>query len=215
MDSPFAPPDSVMPPTLPPAVLAKSPAVTGVSLLMVGFLVAWIPFVGLVGEVLVLVGFIILYLRRDDYDAPFRRFVVLGSNLLFVGVVAVVVELVGAVLLFGLFGGSSPNPWTVALLPLLPTGLLAASVVFVVYGAADPTSRRILWIGYAAALATAFATAAVQGELFTTGLAPSSFHTLVGVQFGVNLLAVVPYSLFAWGYYRVRSGLLGWARPAA
>lgn len=182
--------------------------------MMVAFLIGWVPVIGTIAGLLVLIGFILVYSGRDYYGETFRRYVVLGSNLLGAAVVLIGV-LLAAVIVLGFTGRLSPTGAAFLLVALFvpPAVLGLASVVFLVYGAADGRTRGLLWAGFGTGLAGGTVYAAlfarggvnllllVSGTSVTTGLI---LLTLVPAA-----IAAVPSLLFAWAYRRVRRQLLG------
>ena len=208
-----------VPPGAPPAYWGTAgprrsggSAETGVLLMFVAFLISWVPVVGSVGGLLLLIGFILVYTGRHDYGERFRRFVVLGSNLLFAAVVEVVLELVALLLLILTRSAPTFNAQYLIVAGLaIPAATGLASLVFVVYGAADRRTRLYLWSAFGAGLAAlgGFAFLSFSGDLTSLLFFDALSGTGVALFTLINAAVfAVPYLLFALAYARVRRVLI-------
>src|SRR3989442_2080632 len=72
---------------------------TGLLLLLIGGLISWIPFIGLLGSLLLLIGAILVIIGRKAFGSTHARNVVLAIVLFFVGIIICVIARV-------LFGGA-------------------------------------------------------------------------------------------------------------
>ncbi|HYY48795.1 MAG TPA: hypothetical protein VFA17_08970 [Thermoplasmata archaeon] len=82
---------------------------TGVLLLLIGSLLSWIPFVGLLGGLMTLIGAILVILGRKAFGATHARNVVWSIVLFFL---AIIIVAVGAIAVMGsaFAGGSNVAP---------------------------------------------------------------------------------------------------------
>lgn len=136
---------------------------TGVLLLLIGSLLSWVLVVGIIGELLLLIGAILVILGRRAFGPSHSRNVVLSIVLFFLGIgisflgafvlaLSAAPELVSGELvattnaLRSLFA----NVLVVIVIGGVVTGL--ASVLFT-YALQKPTGRMLLWAGYAATIA--------------------------------------------------------------
>ncbi len=193
-----------------PGAVRSSPSqtVSGLRLLIVGFGIAWIPFVGFVGGILALVGLVHVWNGRRELPAPHPSYVLAAVICLLLGIVGTI----GGVLAVGVAGGFTTLlvtlPWVVAGGGAI--GLLA--VVLLVYAAADRPSRGLLWAGFGAGVAVTFVLAWIESRLIlgiigtSSSLGPGADLTsLLGVSY---LLEAIPFAIFAVAYYLVRDRLV-------
>jgi hypothetical protein len=170
----------------------------------IGFGMAWIPFVGAAGSILLLLGFFYVWNGREDFPPPHPRYVLLAMILY-----------VAIVLTFVVFGTAITN----ALLgprgfgATLAVAMAAESVatianVLLVYAIADTDSRLILYGAFVAAVGAGVA----QLQIQLHSLQPlSGFVRIPSTAFVTPLAVVVdvvPYALFLWAYLRIRAGLV-------
>src|SRR5207247_2669532 len=67
---------------------------TGLLLLMIGLLIAWIPFIGAVGGIIALVGALLVILGREAFGQEHARNVILSIILFFVGIGILIVSVI-------------------------------------------------------------------------------------------------------------------------
>lgn len=201
---------------------------TGLQMVFIGFLLAWIPYVQIVGDLFVFVGVIFLFLGRHAFGEQHRRSVVLGASLIVLGLLGAL--FVGVIYAEGVVSAASMPGATVAQIGAQISGLftfliVASAVlgalvflgeVFLAYRLATPQTRTVLWAGFVAGIvvfvsvslvvipevASAITAATASG---TVNLAPitalQTQETLLG------LTSILPYLLLAWAYYRTREGI--------
>jgi hypothetical protein len=206
--------------------------ITGLLLMMLGFALAWIPFVDFVGGILILVGLIYLWSGRTELGRVHSEEVKVGVVLLLVGIV---VAVVGAIALFAAtfsfnvtFNGTQATVThpavslalqaAVAIVITVGAGLSAACWVKLPFSLADPTARTLLLVGGAleVAFAALYSVSEVQAlaaaqSVFSTGPSPGPLPSplLVG------LFLVVPNLVFLLAYFRIRKRLLDGELPRA
>ncbi len=210
--------------------------VAGLLLMVVGLSLSWVPYVDEVGELLILIAVILLFLGRWGFDESHRRAVLRGGGLV---LAAIVVGLLVGVVFVGVViddaSSIGTNSTAVSQFGATLVGqldlLFVISAVLVFFtalgytflgsGLADAPTRRLLW----AALVAQVGASAVQLALVLP-LVRSAVHqatqgstldvsTITGVETTAalyGLVNAVPAILFAWAYYRVRETAIGW-RP--
>jgi hypothetical protein len=180
--------------------------VPGVLSLLIGLSLAWIPLIGYLGDVLILLGFFYVHSARQVFGSDGSRWVVRGANLLLAAIIAELIALAVIDLGVGSLATSGPPAvWYNLVIGEIFTALAALAVVYLAHGLADRTTATILWGAYAASLATVAAAPFVPGlaavnQGFLRDLSGSATLRLATGSPGIA--AGVPYLLFAWGYSR-------------
>jgi hypothetical protein len=226
------PPPAPSPPTEAPwtPVVLSPPAAepraentrTGLLWSSIGFALLWIPFVGLVGGLLALIGLIYLFLGRRELSAAHHRWVLLGTGLFLAGLAATVIAI--GVLVWLEFQ-VVPPPNLLAPPAMIGPGLarellLAAAVaaalgivgllsrVLLVYALAGRSTRRLLWVAFAGGVVLAVLAVPLTARILTAGAAAygafSAYSTTTDL---LSVAQAVPLLMFAWAYYRVRATL--------
>ncbi len=186
---------------------------TGLLLLLIGGLISWIPIIGLLGGVLLLVGAILVILGRKAFGSTHARNVVLAIVLFFVGIIIGVIAGV-------LFGVAVLSALASAFGTLLVGAIIAAAVsgiasVLFTYALQKQTGRMLLWAGYAANLAISIAIYVIIAPLISDAVNqavsggtynPAPVVALQGQLSALGYLSVIPALLFAAATY------LAWAR---
>lgn len=206
--------------------LAMSRTRTGLLLAIIGFALAWIPFAGGVGGLILLIGVVFLWLGRGGFGADHHRNVTAGgvcillALLLGIGVgVWFASSLVSAAGAAGATPASVGATLTSDLGTLLEvsvatTALISVGYLLLPYALADATTRALL--GGALVLSILFAVAIflVLGPQISSAVAQSTAGSTINlgpvqaIQTRSALWGaaqIVPDSLFAFAYYRVRS----------
>ncbi len=220
-------------PYLSSAVAAdRSRTVTGLLLLVIGFALDWIPYIDVIGGLLALIGIIFVFLGRRGYGPLHHRYVVIGGILFVLTVVAGIIF--GAAFVAAIFSqvppaGSSLSSFGSALQSDLATlfigtavlGVLGAlSQVIMVYALADPTTRTLLWAGFAAGAVLSIVVLVVIWPAVATAVSQATSGTTLNMgpidqlETAADLLGltkVVAAVLFAWAYLRCRNWALGQA----
>ena len=218
-------------PPAPPAIpydVAKDRerTVTGLLLLVIGFAMGWILYVGIIGDLLALVGIILVIMGRRGYGPTHHRDVVIGGVLF----VVVIIATVGLVIAFvvALFGHVSvatngtvtfttaglQNDFTALFVAAAVIGVIGGvSQVVMVYALADRTTQVLLWLGFATSIALSIAilwillpqvAPAVAQVTPGSSLNNGPLQSLENQSNLLGLTKVLPSLLFAWAYYRAR-----------
>lgn len=208
-------------------VTDRSRSVTGLTLLVIGFCLAWIPYLSVIGGLISLIGIIYLILGRRGFGEPHRRYVVAGGLLFLLTILASIALAVGFVVaLFGQVSVSSSGTAVFnegglrADLDALFVGAAVVGIigglseVVLVYGLSDHTTRILLWAGFVTSIALSLLTFLILYPQVATAVAQatsgSTFNSgpISSLETRSDLLGVakvLPSLLFAWAYYRVRA----------
>lgn len=197
----------------------------GLTLLIIGFLLSWIPYVNYVGSVLALVGVLLVFLGRRAYGPEHHRFVVLGSVLVFLGVVggfvaslsftaAIVDEATTAGVTLAQIGSMIQGDLLGLIVASFVVGtLVRLGEILIVYRLSTRTARILLWTGFATGLLLGLATIWYLLPQIDTAISQATSGTQINLgpinrventSLVLSLSGVLPAVLFAWAYYLVR-----------
>ncbi|HYT17347.1 MAG TPA: zinc ribbon domain-containing protein [Thermoplasmata archaeon] len=198
---------------------------TGLLLLLIGGLISWIPLIGIVGFLLLLIGAILVILGRKAFGSTHARNVVLAIVLYFVGIIiGIIAGVLFAAALFSAVASQNPAAVASALASAFNTLLVGAIIAAAVSGIASvlftyalqkQIGKMLLWAGYAANLVISIAVFAIIGPLISNAVAqstsggtydPAPIVALQGQLSALGYLSVVPALLFAAATY------LAWSR---
>jgi hypothetical protein len=208
---------------------------TGLLVMIVAFGLLWIPYVSDLGELLVVVGLVYLYLGRFGFTEAHWRRVLAGTG-------CVVLSLligIGAGIWFAgslLSAAMSPNESLSAIVATIQADLvwlfgvavvtsILASIGYLTlpYALADPDSRFLLWCAFALNVAVVlFIFFIVEPQISAAIAAATTGGTLnpgpvTALQTREALLGTIylgPNALFLWAYYRIRERVFEAAAPS-
>src|SRR2546421_3314301 len=140
---------------------------TGVLLLLVGTLIGWIPYIGALGSLLVLVGAILVILGRKAFGSAHSRNVLVSILLVILGIIIIGVATV--VLVFGtaasIIPGNQPSPAAMTsafnnFLIIVAIGAIVFGLanVFFTYAIQDQRGRMLLLGAYGVSIVIQIAT---------------------------------------------------------
>lgn len=222
---PFTRPSTISP----DIARARERTALGLLLMVIGLALDWIPYVGALGGLLVLIGVIVLFLGRRAYGPDHQRNVVAGGVLFLIGIIAgivIAVALVAAVVSSVTSSTASPSQMGDALRQGLDAVFIAAAVLGVLgaiarvvlpYALADRTTKRLLWVGFATSLVVVALTLWILLPLLDSAIAQATSGSTLDVgpidqlqvtENLVNLAGGVPALFFTWAYYRARQEAL-------
>jgi hypothetical protein len=170
---------------------------TGLLLLVIGFVISWIPIVGAVGVILELVGAILVILGRHTFGRDHARNVLLSIIIFVTATAVVVIAAIFAVisqLLFFPPGGNPAPPsfygWFFVAL-LIGIAIFGIAEVLFTYELQASSGRILLWCGYASTIATS----------------SIAFFVLNNVP-NVNVISIIPALFYAYAYYLARERIV-------
>jgi len=194
----------------------------GLLYLAIGFLLGWIPLIGVIGGILSLIGLVYVYNGRRDLGPEHHRAVVRGLVLIVAGIVgglaasAIAAWLVyeSVAVSFGggaMSSGPSVGGGVIGLAALASVSAVLGSLgrVLLVWVPADRRTRIVLWVASALLVPLSVAAAVLPIWVLSTAVSTSSAATYDASALGLELLGVVPAVLFAWAYLAVRARLRG------
>jgi len=176
---------------------------TGLLLLVIGFVISWIPIVGAVGGILEIVGAILVILGRHPFGPDHARNVLL-SIIIFVIAIAVVVAaaiftLISELLLFPPGGPLVPASFFGGFFVALLIGIAIFGIAEVLFTYALQTSsgRILLWCGYASTISTSSLT------FFVLNNVPNA-----------SVISIIPALMYGYAYYLARERIVHGEMPA-
>ncbi|HTT35203.1 MAG TPA: zinc ribbon domain-containing protein [Thermoplasmata archaeon] len=197
---------------------------TGFTLMVIGFLLAWIPYANYVGGLLLLAGVVLLWLGRRGFGEAHHR-AVLAGGLLFAGGIAV--GLVGSLwlietILTANLASIDPTAFAATLQTDLEAILVLAAIsgamgalgyLLVPFELSDGATRTLLAVAFVASVAVNVYIESVLWQQLAPAIAQATSGTTVSVgpiqalEFRLTLyglLNAIPNLLFAYAYYRTR-----------
>lgn len=198
---------------------------TGLLLLVIGSLLSWVPYVDLLGDLLLFVGVLMVFLGRWAFDQAHVRAAGVGAGLVVAGTLGAVIAgfvFAGALVDDADTGGATLSQVGAALktdlAALFVVSLVVGTIsrlgqVILVYRLSTPKIRGLLWSGFLTGELIAIATLvyllpriesavtqATSGS--TVDLGPINQLTATATLWG--LAGIVPAILFAIAYYQIR-----------
>ncbi|MGQ0796860.1 MAG: hypothetical protein ACT4OI_03210, partial [Methanobacteriota archaeon] len=196
---------------------------TGILLLLIGVLLAWIPVIQLIGYLLILIGTILVFAGRKAFQAPHPRNAGLSMGLVITGIIGfVAVFVVFFIVLLASISTTDPTTAVTAAVNALNVLLVGLIVVVAIFGLAlvyatyslqPPMGRIVLWAAFGAGLGVQVAIFAIVasaiGPILSGVISTGTLAEVEALQARANLfgfLSIVSDVLFAVGYY------LAWSR---
>ena len=182
---------------------------TGVLLIAIGFAITWLPFVGLIGGLLIFIGAILAILGRKAFGSRHSLFVVISVVLLIAGflgsvIAAFVIALQNvSALTLGDFSGFV-GVYRGVVIGSLAFGILIgiASAIFV-HELENQTGKYLLYAGFAASVVTGALIAVLTLSALDAlgpGVTAQDFVAFSSQLPAINLLSGVPSIVFAGAY---------------
>src|SRR5437773_1314384 len=162
---------------------------TGVLLILVGTLIGWLPYIGVIGFILIFVGAILVILGRKAFGAAHSRNVMISIVLVILGIIITVVA--GVIIVFAtissIIPGNAPTPAAITstfnnFLIILVVGTIVTGLasVFFTYAIQNQTGRMLLLGGYVARLVLQIAIFVVVSQAvgpFVAAMFPGGTYT--------------------------------------
>ena len=202
---------------------------TGLLLLIIGTILGPIPFIGIIGAILILIGVILVILGRHVFGETHSRNAIWSVGIYIVGLVVIFVFTIGFIASIISAASLTNNPSVLAdaivssfynfLIGLIIGSAISgiANVLFT-YTLQKPTGRLLLWLGYTLGLVTGIVTFAVIGPQVSAvaqqAVSGGTFNrvpinALQAQAQGLGLLRFIPALIYAIAYY------MAWSRVNA
>lgn len=197
---------------------------TGLLLLIIGIVLAPVPFIGAIGGILALIGAIMVILGRDAFGRPHSNYTIWSVILYVVGFVVIFASGVTfgfsiATAALGTSGATISDTLTAAIDNLLIGIIIGGAItgfgtVLFTYALQETIGRVLLWIGYASALVVGVLIFSVVGanigQVVQQSLSggvfnPAPINDLQARLRVLQLLNFVPALINASAYYRAWS----------
>lgn len=199
---------------------------TGVLLLLIGSLLGWVPLIGIVGSILILIGAILVILGRKPFGPVHSRNVFISVGLFVFGIVgAIVLAMMLVAAMFSAmppFGTANPNARAaiesafnnLLIGVVIISAISSLASVFFTYAIQNTTGRVLLWLGYGMGMVVQIVIFAIVGpvvssaveEAFATGIYnPAPLEALQLRMQTLGLMGAIPSLLYAGAYYLVWS----------
>jgi hypothetical protein len=178
---------------------------TGLLLLVIGVLIAWIPFAGFVGGIVGFIGGILVLVGREPFGADHVRNATLALIFFVVGI---------AVTIFGFFyalayGISSGLGVSVVglfgIVFLIGGAIFGLAEVLLTYSLQRSSGRTLLWTAYGISIFLGLV------NLFVLPFGSGGFWTLyfgTGVGLFTGFLAAIPAALYGTAFYLARERIV-------
>ena len=198
---------------------------TGVLLLLIGTLIGWIPYIGIIGFLLVFVGAILVILGRRAFGTAHARNVVVSIFLVILGII---ITVVAGVILFlatvsSFIPGNAPTPAAITsafnnFLIILVVGTIVSGLasVFFTYAIQNQTGRMLLLGGYVASIVLQITTYVIVSQAvgtFVAAMFPGGTYSpgaaaIAAADFSARVqtlgyLTAIPALIYAAAYYLV------------
>jgi len=200
---------------------------TGILLLLIGTLISWLPIIGALGGLLVLIGAILVILGRKAFGPAHSRNVIVSILLVILGIIIVAVATVVLVLgtVASIIPGNAPSPAAITstfnnFLIILIVGVIVTGLatLFFTYAIQNQMGRMLLLGGYAVNVVIQIATfvilsqaiGAIVAAMFPGGTYNPAQATIAIADFSARVrtlgyLAAIPALIYAAAYYLVWS----------
>jgi len=196
---------------------------TGLLLLIIGLLLAPIPYVNYVGGILAIVGAILVILGREVFGLRHSRFVIASLIIYLIGLGIVFINAFGFGFSLATAAFSNPNSIGQAVIDAFNQFLIVLviggavtgiAVLLFTYALQNSTGRILLWTGFASNLAVGILIFYIISGEVTSELQPgtSSGTSVISILLALqgqiqvlSLLNLVPAVMSATAFYLVRS----------
>jgi hypothetical protein len=180
---------------------------TGLLLLIIGVLIAWIPFAGFIGGIVGFVGAILVYVGREPFGAEHIRYTTLALIFFIVGI---------SVTIFGFFyaiayGGFSSVVNLFSIVYVIGLAIFGLSEVLLTYSLQRSSGRTLLWTGYAVSIALILIGLFIIGPFTSGGFWTIFFGT--GVLIFTGFIGAIPAAIFGTAFYLARERIVSHEIP--
>lgn len=209
-------------------------------LLLIGVLLTPIPYVNFVGDILLLIGAILVIVGRKAFGPTHSRntiwsiiVFVLGIAVIIAGSVVFAVAVASATI--SSITNGTPNTTAISqslsssfnlllILAVVGGAILGVAEVLFTYGLQKQTGKILLWTAYAAALAVSIVTFLIISPLITNAASqafsgttynPAAFSNLQSQEQVLELLNFIPAIIYAIAIYMARSRIQNGELPGS
>jgi hypothetical protein len=181
-------------------------SLTGLLLLVIGVLIAWIPFAGLIGGIVGFIGAILVLVGREPFGTEHVRDTTLALIFFIVGI---------AVTIFGFFyslvyssalgGGSSSVVILFSIVFVIGGAIFGLSEVLLTYSLQRSNGRMLLWIAYGISIVLGLV------NLFLLPFSSGGFFTIffgTGVFLFTGFLGAIPAAIYGTAFYLARERIV-------
>jgi hypothetical protein len=180
-------------------------SLTGLLLLVIGVLIAWIPFAGFIGGIVGFIGAILVLVGREPFGADHIRNTTLALIFFVVGI-AVTIFGFFYTLAYGASSGLGVSAVTLFSINFLIGGaILGLSEVLLTYSLQRNTGHMLLWTAYGLSIGVGLV------DLLILPFGSGGFWTLffgTGVFLFTGFLAAIPAALYGTAFYLARERIV-------
>jgi hypothetical protein len=176
---------------------------TGLLVLVIGFVISWIPIVGALGGILELVGALLVILGRHPFGPDHARNLLLSIIIFVIAIAVIVVAAIFAVfeqlLYFPPGGPLAPSSFSGGFFVAVLIGIAIFGIaeVLFTYAMQTSTGRILLLCGYAS----------------TIGTSSLTFFVLNNIP-NASVISIIPALMYGYAYYLARERIVHGEIPA-
>jgi len=178
---------------------------TGLLLLVIGVLIAWIPFAGFIGGIVGFIGGILVLVGREPFGADHVRNATLALIFFVVGITVTIFGFFYA-LAYGISSGLGVSVVGLfGIVFLIGGAIFGLSEVLLTYSLQRGNARTLLWTAYGISIFLGLV------NLFVLPFGSGGFWTLyfgTGVFLFTGFLAAIPAALYGTAFYLARERIV-------
>lgn len=190
---------------------------TGLTLLVIGLLLSWIPYIRYVGDLLILIGAIFVILGRAAFGPKHELYVKLAIVLFIIALIAAVV--VALDFAFSIFTDVNSAPKLVGDFKNYMIGLIVVAVIggssyiLLVYGISDSLGIKLLLMAFVLQIVITIVVFVVVMPTISSAIYSMSSGNLKPLDSlsskisDYGLLNVFPLLIYAFAYYRAKNNI--------
>jgi len=178
---------------------------TGLLLLVIGVLIAWIPFAGFIGGIVGFIGGILVYIGREPFGADHVRNTTLALIFFVVGIAGTIFGFFYA-LTYGISSGLGASVVGLfGIVFLIGGAIFGLSEVLLTYSLQSSNRHMLLWAAYGISIFLGVV------NVFLLPFGSGGFWTLyfgTGVLLFTGFLAAIPAALYGTAFYLARERIV-------
>ncbi len=182
---------------------------TGLLLLVLGVLIAWIPFAGFIGGILGFIGAILVLVGREPFGADHVRNTTLALIFFVVGITVTIFGFFYAIAYGGISGlgaGSLGVLGLFSIVYIVGGALFGLSEVLLTISLQRDTGRILLWGAYVLSIALSIVNILVIGAFTSGGFWTLFFGT--GVFVFTGFIGAIPAAIYGIAFYLARERIV-------